>query len=84
MNLKPLALALSAATALSAQAEEGVLEEVIVTAEFRPVALLDTAASVSVFDEQAIEDRAAVVGVEAIDAIAIEIAAPSNPASGAS
>lgn len=37
-----------------------VLEEVVVTAEFRPVSLLDTAASISVFDQRVIEDRTAV------------------------
>jgi iron complex outermembrane receptor protein len=35
------------------------LEEVLVTAEFRPVNLLDTAASISVFDDAAIEARTA-------------------------
>lgn len=37
----------------------GALEEVVVTAEFRPGALLDTAASVTVFDDDAIEARTA-------------------------
>ena len=53
------AVALAAAIS-SAQADDPVLEEVLVTAEFRPVALLDTAASITVFDAQRIEERSAV------------------------
>ncbi len=53
------ALALVLARVSPVYAEANLLEEVIVTAEFRPVALLDTAASVSVFDAWAIEERTA-------------------------
>ena len=38
---------------------ETVLEEVLVTAEFRPLGVLDTAASITVFDARAIERRTA-------------------------
>lgn len=39
---------------------EGALEEVIVTAEYRPVTVLELPTSVSVFDQQAIDRRGAV------------------------
>lgn len=57
------ASALFASTIAHAQspaADETVLEEVMVTAEFRPVSVQDTAASISVFGEHAIESRGAV------------------------
>ena len=40
--------------------EESILEEIVVTAEFRQVTALDLAASVSVFDQQDIDRRGAV------------------------
>ena len=48
------------AFALPASAEDMVLEEVIVTAEYRPVSVQELAASITVFDGQAIERRDAV------------------------
>ncbi len=54
-----LASALSLALSVTATADEAVLEEVIVTAEFRPLSVLDVASSVTVFDERAIEERTA-------------------------
>lgn len=59
--------------------EPVVLEEVVVTAEFRPLGLLDTAASISVFDQRAIEDRSAVY----LDQL-LNLAPNVNFASGAS
>ncbi len=55
------AVVVAVSTPAQAQAfEEAVLEEVVVTAEFRPVSVQDTAASISVFGEHAIETRGAV------------------------
>lgn len=56
-----------------------VLEEVVVTAEFRPISVLDTAASVSVFDQRLIENRTAVY----LDQL-LNLAPNVNFASGAS
>ena len=39
---------------------EGTLEEIIVTAEYRPVSVLEPPTSVTVFDQQAITRRGAV------------------------
>lgn len=56
-----------------------VLEEIVVTAEFRPVGVLDTAASISVFDQRVIEQRTAVYLAQLLD-----LAPNVNFASGAS
>ena len=52
-------LTLSAAVSVPAMAQEreGVLEEVVVTAEFREATLQDTQISISAFNEEAIADR---------------------------
>jgi len=62
--MKPVVCALASlgiiATVQIAGADESVLEEVIVTAEFRPVSALELAASISVFDQELIDRRGAV------------------------
>lgn len=68
-----------AIAAPDASGAAGVLEEVLVTAEFRPLTLEDTAASISVFSQQAIEDRKAVY----LDQL-LNLAPNVNFASGAS
>jgi len=55
-----LAALLLASGAANASSDSLVLEEVLVTAEFRPVSVLDNSASISAFDEEAIERRTAV------------------------
>ncbi len=55
------------------------LEEVLVTAEFRPVSAQDTAASISVFNQRVIEDRTAVYVAQLLN-----LAPNVNFASGAS
>ena len=56
-----LALATTAPRCVSAQElGEGLLEEVIVTAEYRPVSVLELPTSITVFDQQAIQRRGAV------------------------
>ncbi|MBT8074823.1 MAG: TonB-dependent receptor, partial [Gammaproteobacteria bacterium] len=55
-------LAATVLTPLGVNAQEfgeGALEEVIVTAEYRPVSVLELPTSISVFDQQAIERRGA-------------------------
>ncbi|KAA9132735.1 TonB-dependent receptor [Marinihelvus fidelis] len=59
-SLLPCTPLLAQPSTSSGTGHDTVLEEIIVTAEFRPVSALDTAASVSVFGEHAIETRGAV------------------------
>ncbi len=66
MNLLPKILPVllsclgAVALALPASADELLLEEVLVTAEYRPVSVLELPASITVFDQQAIDRRDAV------------------------
>ncbi|MEM1412177.1 MAG: TonB-dependent receptor [Pseudomonadota bacterium] len=59
LGLAPALLLAQASASTDAFDSALTLEEVVVTAEFRPVELLDTAASISVFDGDAIEARTA-------------------------
>jgi outer membrane receptor protein involved in Fe transport len=54
------ATALAPTSVIAQELGEGALEEVIVTAEYRPVSVLELPTSISVFDQQAIERRGAV------------------------
>ena len=59
MNTRTIAFAGLLLAIDPALAQEGVLEEVVVTAEFRAVETQDLATSVSVFNQDAIERRGA-------------------------
>jgi outer membrane receptor protein involved in Fe transport len=64
LNRKLISILLAAALTppgLNAQEQaEGMLEEVIVTAEYRPVSVLELPTSITVFDQQSIDRRGAV------------------------
>jgi len=62
--MKAIAIALASIGTVAfvpgTSADESFLEEVIVTAEYRPVSVLELAASITVFDQQSIDRRNAV------------------------
>lgn len=59
-SLFPVALICTISLVQFAWADESLLEEVIVTAEYRPVSVLDLPTSITVFDQKTIDQRDAV------------------------